>query len=108
MPPIPILVLLSFIGLILYGTIGYIAMFFVFKYVNPDRQYYKRQMRALAGRPHGDSDVFQAFVPAVAIWPALVTIALWVGTVVALAAGPIWVTRKIGAYVGNAALGAES
>lgn len=99
--PDPILGLLSFVGLAVYSVIGGVVGTAVI-HVCGDCGYRGRDayMKGLAGRNGGDADAWIGFGFAAALWPVAVAL----GAICGVFAGPVWVAHKVGRYVAVAQL----
>ena len=97
MPPDPILALLSFAGLLVYGAIGGVVGASVLRLTSP-----KRYFAYLGGDRHYDypGEVWAAFISSALLWPGIVAAAI---PVVVLAL-PFLVAKTVGGYVAKAQL----
>jgi hypothetical protein len=94
--PIPVLVIGSFVGLVLYGVIGGISSAVT--------------MRVIAGKKEtrkvirGDQGHYVApgYALAGVFWPAWLAILVVGGTLLAVFVGPVWLGLKVFEYGGDA------
>ena len=107
MPPDPILGLLCFVGLLLYGAIGGVLGTVAVRFLGDSERDLKSRnsyTRGIAGKG-GDEDGWIGFGFVAALWPAALGLALGlaiiVGVLFVVFALPVIITRQIGIYSAN-------
>lgn len=100
MPPDPILGLLSFVGLLVYGAVGGVVGTMTVRLFEgaPTNRGTYTLMRGLAGVQGGDTDGLIGFGFAAALWPIVVALAI----VASVCAGPVLVAHRVGRYIAAA------
>lgn len=104
MPPDPILALLSFAGLMVYGVIGGVVGIATVRLFDPKVGSERNcsYIRGIAGEPGMDTDAWIGFTFAAALWPAVIALGIAGGAIAGVAILPIWSCRRVGKYLARA------